>query len=77
MLTQAKAARDLCAHEHADWALVNMCRRAELNQALQSLQDVTGTRDQEDAGRGVLASAGGRHLKRALRGFAEAHPGAR
>ena len=48
-------------------------RCTELQQALQSLQEVTGS---EEAERGILASAGGRHLKRALRAFAEACQGA-
>lgn len=49
----------------------DMCRCSELQQALQSLQDSTGK--PEDAGRGILTSTGGRHLKRILRAFAEEH----
>ena len=45
-----------------------------MQQALQSLEEITGM--PEEADRGILVSAGGRHLKRALRGFAEAHQGA-
>lgn len=49
------------------------CRCTELQQALHSLQDVTGVL--VDAGRGIVASAGGRQIKRVMRNFAEAHQG--
>ena len=44
-----------------------------MQQALDSLQEASGST--MEAGRGVVASAGGRQMKKALRNFADAHQG--
>lgn len=44
-----------------------------MQQALDSLQEASG--GPVEAGRGVVTSAGGRQVKKALRNFADAHQG--
>ena len=52
---------------------VGGCRCTDMQQALDSLQEASSS--PMEAGRGVVASAGGRQMKRALRSFADAHQG--
>ena len=54
-------------------SLLGLHRCADMQQALDSLQEASG--GPVEAGRGVVTSAGGRQVKKALRNFADAHQG--
>ena len=54
-------------------SLLGLHRCTDMQQALDSLQEASG--GPVEAGRGVVTSAGGRQVKKALRNFADAHQG--